>query len=167
MLPYVEIKIVDFGTKLYEKMKTFRRATLRTPLGLHLSENDLAGEEKQIHIAAFDSNNVIVGTVLLKPLDDKYLVLRQMAVATSLQKLGLGRKLVRFAERVAADRKFTLIEMSARISAQEFYKKLGYAAVGHPYYEERVAIEGKHVAGQTHTRATIPAIKMQKSLAEL
>jgi GNAT superfamily N-acetyltransferase len=144
----VDIAIVAFGTPLYEHTKMFREAMLRQPLGLRWSAQDLIGEESQIHIAALALSGAVVGTVLLKPLSEDAVKLRQMAVSREMQGIGLGKKLVLFAESAAKDRGFQRIELHARISAQAFYQKLGY-----------------RIEGAAFTEVTVPTILMKKALA--
>ena len=65
------------------------------PLGLRLSEEDVQDEDQQIHIAALDEDGSIVGTVLLKPLSQSRVKLRQMAVSPSLRRSGIGTGAIR------------------------------------------------------------------------
>jgi ribosomal protein S18 acetylase RimI-like enzyme len=139
------VKEIPYGSALYAQMKELRESVLRHPLGLILTENDIQGEEDQIHIAAIE-NNAVVGTVILKPLSNDVVKLRQMAVAPEMHGRGVGRDLVRFAEDVACTRGFLTIEMSARVSAIGFYQKLGFELVG-----------------ESFTEVTVPTIKMVKS----
>ena len=143
----IDIAIVPFGSPLYERMKVFRQAVLRIPLGLRLSEADLAGEESQIHIAAVSPSDEVMGTVLLKPVSEDWIKLRQMAVSDKSQGTGLGRRLVTFAEQAAQDSGCNEIRMHARLSALGFYEKLGYAQQGDTFIE-----------------ATVPTILMKKAL---
>jgi predicted GNAT family N-acyltransferase len=123
---------------LYAASQYFRNQILREPLGLKLNEKDLEGEEKQIHIAAIDENEKIVGTVLLKPIGKTLIKLRQMAVIDALQGKGVGKKLILFAESLANSRGYQTIELHARVSAQTFYTKLGYQAEGPVFIEASV-----------------------------
>lgn len=141
-----EIVEISFGSQHYEQSKTFRDEILRRPLGLSLSEADIVGEDKQIHIVALEAGEIL-GTVLLKGLADGVIKLRQMAVAPGLQGSGCGRRLVFFAEETAVSRGFRAIELNVRVSARGFYEKLGYSAVGSEFIE-----------------VTVPTIKMVKSL---
>jgi N-acetylglutamate synthase-like GNAT family acetyltransferase len=143
----VDIALVPTAGPLYSATTKLREKILRLPLGLVLSEKDVAGEEQQIHIAALSPEKEVVGTVLLKPLSPTLVKLRQMAVADAYQGSGLGKKLVQFAEQVAVENGFREIEMHARISALGFYEKLGYK-----------------VAGDTFIEVTIPTILMKKTL---
>ena len=125
---------IPFGSNLYHACAALRDRYLRRPLGLRQTEDDVRGEDNQIHIAAVADDHVL-GTVILKPVSETLVKLRQMVVAEDARGSGLGRDLVLFAEAVARDRGFTDVELSARIVAQGFYEKLGYAAVGEPFSE--------------------------------
>src|SRR5579864_7763536 len=126
----VSIREIPFGSPLYERARRFREDVLRLPLGLVLSAQDVDGEDHQIHVAALGPNNAVLGTVVLKPITPELVKLRQMAVAPTVQRTGMGKDLVRFAEHVARSKGFKSIEMHARISAKAFYEKLGYHALG-------------------------------------
>ena len=139
------IREIAFGSPLYHRTVAFREEHLRRPLGLANSGADLAEEDKQIHIAATEGQEVL-GTVVLKPLSPTLVKLRQMAVAPALRGSGLGGELVRFAERIAWERGYETVEMAARISARGFYERLGYRAVGGEFVD-----------------VTIPHIKMTKN----
>ena len=56
-----------------------------------------------------------------------------MAIAPERRGQGLGRRLVGFAEDLAAERGFRDIEMSARVGARGFYERLGYHATGEAF----------------------------------
>ena len=124
------IREIEFGSEEYVLAKNFRDTMLRIPLGLSgLSDADLAGEDKQIHIAAFDGC-VIVGTIVFKPLSDGLVKLRQMAVADSWQGKGLGRQLVEFCEDMLRSRGFKRIEMTARVPLKDSMNGLGIRLKG-------------------------------------
>jgi GNAT superfamily N-acetyltransferase len=142
----IQIEEVAFGSEKYRALLELRYEILRKPLGLAVSTEDTASDEREFHIAAFDGDRP-VGCVLLRPLGSDTIKLRQMAVAEVLRNQGLGAKLVRFAEKLAAARGFKTIEMHARRSAQVFYEKLGYAETGPEFIE-----------------VTVPTVKMWKSL---
>ncbi len=144
----IDISVVPFGSALYEGTKTLRQAILRTPWGLRLSAKDLDGEESQIHIAAVDGSGNVRATVILKPLTQEIVKLRQMAVAEAAQGTGLGKRLVLFAEQEAIRRGFAQMELHARVTALGFYEKLGYISEGEPFIE-----------------ATVPNIRMTKTLS--
>jgi len=125
----MKIEEVPYHSKWYEKSKQLRQDVLRTPIGLILSEKDIAGEENQYHVAAID-NDEVAGVIILKPLEHGVMKFRQVAVSHKLQGKGLGRDIMAFAESLAKDKGFSSVEMSARITAQLFYEKLGYQTIG-------------------------------------
>lgn len=143
----MEIKEVAYGSEIYELAKKLREEVLRRPLGLDFIGVDLSEEERQIHIVAVDQGGAVVGTVLLIPLNEGRIKLRQMAINPALQGKGAGRKVIEFAENLAKSRDFHTIEMHARLYARGFYEKLGYQIEGNEFIE-----------------VTIPHVKMTKVL---
>ena len=131
------IQPVIFDSDLYQKSLDLRYKILREPLGLIWSKKDLDSEESQFHISAI-CDQKIVGTVVLKPVSKTRIKLRQMAVDNHLQGSGIGKKLVLFAENLAKSKDFQEIEMIARMSALDFYKKLGYKTEGEEFEEVTV-----------------------------
>jgi GNAT superfamily N-acetyltransferase len=142
----IYIREVAFAGKEYQALLPIRYEILRKPLGLELSDTDIAGDDKEFHIAAFDHANAI-GCVLLRPISTDTIKLRQMAVIAAYQGRGIGAKLVGCAEELAKARGFATIEMHARKFAQGFYEKLGYVSKGKAFIE-----------------VTVPTIKMVKPL---
>ena len=87
------------------------------------------------HIGLFQYNHLI-GIISIfevkSPLfnDERQFQLRGMAVLEEHQKKGFGEKLVRHAEQFLKSRNASLIWFNARLSAVEFYKRIGYTTVG-------------------------------------
>lgn len=130
----IRIEEAPFGSPRYQESLRLREAVLRIPIGMVLRDKDIELDHTEFHVVALEGNNV-VGCVLLRPLSDKRIKLRQMAVADNHQGQGVGAKLVRFAEALAKRRGFTAIETNARKVAQGFYEKLGYEAIGGEFLE--------------------------------
>lgn len=126
-----------FGSELYQQSLRLRDEVLRRPIGMTLREKDVATDDREYHIVAMARGKVI-GCVLLRPLENGTIKLRQMAVADSHQGQGLGAKLVRHAEDIARQRGFVSVETNARKTAQGFYEKLGYAVSGEPFLEVKL-----------------------------
>ena len=145
------IRIIPHGKALYEMSKEFRNEHLRKPLGITLSAEDIAGEDKQFHIAALSEdiaedhnlpdNIKIIGTAVIHPKSNDTANLRQMAVCSSQRGTGLGRKIMNFAEKFAKDRGHTAVELCARKNVQGFYETLGYEVIS----DEFEHIGMKHV----------------------
>jgi ribosomal protein S18 acetylase RimI-like enzyme len=70
-----------------------------------------------------------------------------MAVGAALQRKGIGRVLMNFAENIARDRKYSRLTMHARKSAVGFYEKSGY-----------------RICSEEFTEVTIPHYVMEKEL---
>lgn len=128
------LKIIDHGSKDYQKMIDMRLAILRRPLGLDFSEEELAREKDDILIGCFEDDK-LEGCCLLTKVAPQTVKLRQMAVTSGLQGKGIGRVLLNFAENVARDKGFKKMTMHARKNALGFYEKLGYQVVGDEFIE--------------------------------
>ena len=142
----IEIAEAPYGSDLYRQALVLREAILRTPLGLKLSDEELADDAGRRHFCAlFDC--AVVGTVSLKRLDGKTLQLRQMAVAEDRRRERIGARLLARAEDWARWEGYRQIVLHARLGAEGFYARYGYRAEGEPFDEH-----------------TIPHIRMTKRL---
>jgi predicted GNAT family N-acyltransferase len=132
----MSIKIIDHNSKLYKEVVALRLELLRKPLGLHFTDEELELESTSIHIAAYDED-VLLGTcILIESSNDASVIkLRQMAVKEGLQRKGIGRSIVHFAEQVSKDKGFKMLAMHARKSVAEFYVKMGYTINGNEFTE--------------------------------
>lgn len=128
----MDIREIACPSREYALEKRLRHEVLRLPLGMALSDTDVAGEESQLHFAAFEGD-ALVGCVLFKLLDAQTAKLRQMAVAGHLHGKGIGQRLVMHAEACVHARGIRRIVTDARIVAQGFYERLGYHVEGEPY----------------------------------
>jgi predicted GNAT family N-acyltransferase len=142
----ITLREVLFASPEYDEMLELRNETLRKPLGLAFSAEELAAEPNQIHLAAFQDGRV-VGCLLLAPQSPTTVKMRQVVTAPELRGSGVGRLLVAHSETLARARDFEWIELSARESALSFYLALGYEIVGEPY-----------------TEVTIPHRRMRKAI---
>ena len=125
------------GTKEYEQAIRLREAVLRVPLGLVLTEGELADEPNCCHLGGFDGER-LVAVLLLRPLDEQTVKMRQVAVHPEFQNLGMGSRLVAFAEGFAKERGFAKMVAHARGTAVDFYRKAGYATVGDEFIEQTI-----------------------------
>jgi predicted GNAT family N-acyltransferase len=58
-----------------------------------------------------------------------------MAVDTTVQKTGVGRMMLFFAESTARDHGYKTVVMHARDGVLPFYQKCGYSIAGDQFYE--------------------------------
>ncbi|TWT43035.1 acetyltransferase [Thalassoglobus neptunius] len=128
MMEFVEFQV---DSPLYRQYFELRNDVLRRPLGLSLFDEDLSDEELSWHFALFEQR--VVACVMLTPLDEMDVPtakLRQMCVCPKMSRQGLGKQLVERVEVIARARGVRKVTMSARVSAESFYHKLGYETVG-------------------------------------
>ena len=142
----ITIKRIRTGTAEYEQMLGLRDRVLRVPIGLSLRNDDLSQDERDFLLVAYRESEII-GCVILHPIDKDVVRLRAMAVTPEYQRTGIGRLIVKEAERVAREEGFRQMLMHARIVVSGFYEKLGYMR-----------------QGETFTEVGIPHVLMQKLL---
>lgn len=130
----VEVKEIAFASPEYNQEIELRTKILREPLGLTYSENDLADEVNEVHLCAFHETK-IVGCLLLKPVGNSIMKMRQVAVDSSTQGLGVGRLLVEASETKSKAMGAAEIQLHARDTAVPFYLKLGYKIFDKPFVE--------------------------------
>lgn len=140
------VSIAVWGSRTQIQSLGLRYEVLRRPLGLFFDPDDLAAEQNEIHIVASE-NEEVTGVMLLKPLLETELKMRQVAVAMHRQGCGVGKEMVRFAERWARDHGFQSISLHARLTAVPFYLTLDYCSLGDEFFE-----------------VDIPHVKMRKEL---
>jgi ribosomal protein S18 acetylase RimI-like enzyme len=140
------IEQAPFGTPRYDEVTELRRELLRRPLGLDFTHEELERERHDTHLAALVEGRV-VGTLLLRQLDERTARIMRMAVAPEMQRRSIGRILVERAEALARERGFDSVMMHARSTAVGFYQKCGYRTVGPEFLEQ-----------------DIPHVRMEKAL---
>ncbi|MCC7435882.1 MAG: GNAT family N-acetyltransferase [Methanoregulaceae archaeon] len=144
----MECRLVDHGTPEYEATVSLRYEVLRKPLGLDFTPEQLAAEVTDLHCALWEFGiPEPLACLVLTPLSEGEIKMRQVAVRPDHQGQGLGRILVEFSETTARARGFTRMVLNARDTAVDFYLRLGYTIEGEPF-----------------TEVTIPHRRMAKSL---
>jgi len=99
-----------------------------------LFDEDLSQDKDQLIYGVF-SRERLVACLQLVPLENNIYKLRQMAVDTTFQRKGLGRKLIDSVERDLSKKQAKEIVLHARKSAVGFYKKLGYEISSEEFIE--------------------------------
>jgi predicted GNAT family N-acyltransferase len=126
---------VAFATPEYDETVQLRDKILRRPLGLSFTEEQLAEEYADFHLAAFTEGWILRGCLVLTPMDDKTLKMRQVAIDEAFQKTGVGRQLVAASETFGRVRGFEKMVLNARETAVPFYLKLNYESAGDRFEE--------------------------------
>lgn len=130
----IEVRRIDYGSEDYQRSLRLRDEVLRRPLGRSIADDDLSGDVEALHVGAFAAER-LVGILLLKPKSEGVLQMKQVAVDESLRGMSVGRKLVKYAEQLAAKQECAEIMLHAREVAVVFYEKLGYAREGERFEE--------------------------------
>jgi predicted GNAT family N-acyltransferase len=118
----------------YEEVYALREEILRRPIGLSLKDEDLSGDALDTIVIA-KSEGTLIGCLMIHPGNNAHtLKLRQMGVAESWQRKGIGQLLVNAAEKLCWE-KAEKIVLHARITAEAFYEKLGYKTVSDVFSE--------------------------------
>jgi predicted GNAT family N-acyltransferase len=108
---------------------TVLRKPWKQPLGSERDKDDATS----IHIMAVNRNNDILGVCRLQFNSTEEAQLRFMGVAENTQGLGIGRKLIGYAEERAKKEGASRMILHAREIAVDFYKKCGYSIVEKSY----------------------------------
>lgn len=130
---------IDFGSSRYNELVELRYKILLEPLGLKFLDSFRAKEANYLHIGCIEQlDDKLVGGLILAPLDNEKIRLMQVAVDTVYRGEGVGRELVKYAEKRAKEAGYSLIVMHAMLSVVGFYEKLGYHAEGDIFDEQGI-----------------------------
>jgi predicted GNAT family N-acyltransferase len=143
----IEIRQIPFSTEDYQKSLQVRDVVLRKPLGMSIHNDNLEADKHSIHLGAFREKEM-VGTIVLTPLPEGEMKMRQVAVLETERGKNIGAGMVREAEAIALSSGCSKMVLHARKVVREFYEKLGY-----------------HTVGSEFTEVGIPHFRMEKSLA--
>ena len=129
--------IAPYKSDDYDMILKMRDEVMRQPIGLTLSEQDVADDSTAEHVW-LRVNGEIKATAKLVAEDENTIRLRMVAVSQQSQGMGLGRLIVEFCENYVAARGHSRIIFDARLNVEGFYSKLGYEVSGDVY--EKVGI---------------------------
>ena len=129
----------DFGSSRYNELVELRYKILLEPLGLKFLDSFRAKEANYLHIGCIEQlDDKLVGGLILAPIDNEKIRLMQVAVDTVYRGEGVGRELVKYAEKRAKEAGYSQIIMHAMLSVVGFYEKLGYHAEGDIFDEQGI-----------------------------
>ena len=130
---------IDFGSSRYNELVELRYKILLEPLGLKFLDSFRAKEANYLHIGCIEQlDDKLVGGLILAPLDNERIRLMQVAVDTVYRGEGVGRELVKYAEKRAKEAGYSKIIMHAMLSVVGFYEKLGYHSEGDIFDEQGI-----------------------------
>ena len=125
---------IAHGSAAYWGTVALRDAVLRQPLSLRFSAEELAAEADSCHLACYRGDR-LAACLVLRPLADGDVQMRQVAVAPDWQRQGIGTALAERSEALARARGFRRMVLHARESAVPFYERLGYSRIGERFEE--------------------------------
>ena len=130
---------VDFGSSRYDELVELRYKVLLEPLGLNFLDMYRVKEMNYLHIGCVESlDDNLVGGLMLVPVNDEEIRLMQVAVDSKYQREGVGREMVKYAEKRAREAGYSRIVMHAMLSVVHFYEKLGYRQEGDIFEENGI-----------------------------
>ena len=105
----------------------------KVPIELELDEKDHS--ENTVHIGYFHDDNLI-GVARLIDMDKDVIHIGRVVIDKEYRGQGIGRELIIGCENIAQQilKRKTIIELSAQIQAENFYKSLGYNRVNDKIY---------------------------------
>ena len=105
----------------------------KVPIELELDEKD--NSENTVHVGFFD-NNKLIGVARLIDLDKDVIHIGRVVIDKEYRGQGIGRELIIGCENIAQQilKRKIIIELSAQIQAENFYKSLGYNRVNDKIY---------------------------------
>lgn len=143
----IEFRKIEHGSEEYLREVILRDEILRRPHGLNIYDEDLSSENLYTHVGAF-MNDVLVGTLYIKPISKMTRQIKQVAVKEAYRGHNIGRGMVEFAEQIARKSGALKLVLDSRATACGFYEKLGFSNIG---------LEIKYF--------DIPHLKMEKAIA--
>lgn len=138
MIP-LEFVWIEADDPRMAQVHALRHEALFAPFGISRDDRwDDAGEDR-CHLAALSDGEVVGYACLLLDAEGGG-HLRQVSVWPALQRSGVGRALMLEVEAEAVRRGLRLLWMNARVTAEPFYQRLGYATVGGVFPSGRTGV---------------------------
>ena len=130
---------IDFGSSRYDELVELRYKILLEPLGLKFLDHHRTQEANYLHIGCIEClDDRLIGGLILAPVNDEEIRLMQVAVDTRYQGEGIGRDLVKYAEKRAKEVGYSKIVMHAMLSVVHFYEKMNYKQEGEIFEESGI-----------------------------
>lgn len=130
---------IDFGSSRYDELVQLRYKILLEPLGLKFLDSHREQEANYLHIGCIEClDDKLIGGLMLAPVDNDTIRLMQVAVDSKYQSEGIGRDMVRYAEKRARETGYQKIIMHAMLTVVHFYEKNGYHQDGEIFEEKGI-----------------------------
>lgn len=130
---------VEYGSSRYDELLELRYKVLLEPLGLKFLDMYREKEIGYLHIGCIESlDDKLIGGLVLAPLNSEEIRLMQVAVDSKYQGEGVGRDMVKYAEKRAKEAGYSRIIMYSMLSVVYFYEKLMYSQEGDIFEENGI-----------------------------
>lgn len=134
-----QIRFIEYGSQEYDRTLALRNKVMRIPLGLDIYKEDFGFERECVILGMFEAG-ALLGVGVMSNKEDCYKV-EYLCVDSELQKSGIGGELLCRLEKIAEARGGEKIWMDARVSAEGFYQRHGYQAVGEIFLLDYAPVE--------------------------
>jgi predicted GNAT family N-acyltransferase len=131
----VKLKQVTFGSSEHWQAIQLRNECLRKPIGFPFLTDFPEEESDWLHFVSLNQDDKVLACVVAIHQGNRETRLRQMAVRHDVQRQGIGRELLFFAEKELGQAGIKKIIVHARANAAGFYSKCGYQKVGNEFIE--------------------------------
>lgn len=122
-----QVKIYPYNSPEYKTTLEIRNRITRLPHGLSLFTEDLTLEKDYIHFIAKNiKTDQIIGTVILIPINEKTVKLKQMMVENEFRKCKVGTLLIDHFISYCKSKGVEKIKLDSINTAVGFYLKLGF-----------------------------------------
>jgi len=126
--------LIEFGSPEFDVSLKIRHEVLRAPLGMEFDPNDISLEAEDYHIACWLEDD-IVGSLIVKKIDETTAKIRQVAITAKQHGKGYGLLLATWSEAFCKYKGFTNLVLHARAVVSDFYLKQGYIIEGDLFEE--------------------------------
>ncbi len=130
---------IDFGSSRYDELVELRYKILLEPLGLKFLDMHRDKEANYLHIGCIERlDDTLVGGLILAPVNNEEIRMMQVAVLSKYQGEGVGRDLVKYAEKRAKEAGYSRIVMHAMLSVVNFYERMGFHQEGEIFEDKGI-----------------------------
>ncbi len=130
---------IEFNSSRYDELVELRYKVLLEPLGLKFLDMHREKEANYLHVGCVETlDDRLIGGLILAPVNDKEIRLMQVAIDGRHQGEGIGRELVKYAEKRAKETGYSKVIMHAMLSVVSFYERLEYHQEGDVFEEKGI-----------------------------
>ncbi|MGY3779448.1 GNAT family N-acetyltransferase [Isobaculum melis] len=132
--------ITKWNSKAYQEALVLRNELLKATSGKKQLVEAPLEEQNDLHLVVKCEQQVI-GTLLLHPIDQKLIQVKQVAIDSAYQRHGIGKQLIQYAEQIASRLGFSVVFLTGRQQAWPFYEKLAYEMLAESYQEGQLVLK--------------------------